>query len=101
MRLVDGDTIYRQDAINLLKKWADGYKYIETETELAIRDFQHLPSARKTGQWNTIQGDIVVCSACGMGAPQTMTGSLINRHLEPNRTRYCPNCGAMMEGKEE
>jgi len=44
----NGETIYRQDAIDLLQKWSDGYKYIETETELAIKDFQHLPSAQ---QW--------------------------------------------------
>ena len=43
----NGETIYRQDAIDLLQKWSDGYKYIETETELAIKDFQHLPSAQK------------------------------------------------------
>ena len=42
----NGETIYRQDAIDLLQKWSDGYKYIETETELAIKDFQHLPSAQ-------------------------------------------------------
>lgn len=41
------DVVYRQDAINLLKKWADGYKYIETETELAIKEFEQLPSAQR------------------------------------------------------
>ena len=38
------DLIYKQDAINLLKKWADGYSYIEHETELAIKAFEQLPS---------------------------------------------------------
>ena len=37
-----GDLISRQDAINLLNKWSDGYSYIETETELAIKEFQQL-----------------------------------------------------------
>lgn len=41
------DLIRRQDAINLLKKWADGYNYIEVETESAIKQFQHLPSAEQ------------------------------------------------------
>lgn len=40
------DTIRRNAAINLLKKWSDGYRYIETETELAIKEFQELPSAQ-------------------------------------------------------
>ena len=47
--------IYRIDAIDLLKKWADGYKYIETETELAIKEFEQLPSA---------QPEIIRCKDC-------------------------------------
>lgn len=39
------DLISKYDAINLLEKWADGYNYIEVETESAIKQFQHLPSA--------------------------------------------------------
>ena len=46
-----GDTISRQAAINLLKKWSDGYAYIETETELAIKEFQELPSAQPEQRW--------------------------------------------------
>ena len=49
------DLISRQDAINLLEKWADGYNYIEVETESAIKDFQHLPSA---------QPEIIRCKDC-------------------------------------
>ena len=47
--------IYRIDAIDLLKKWADGSKYIETETELAIKEFEQLPSA---------QPEIIRCKDC-------------------------------------
>ena len=64
---------------------------------------EQLPSAqpeRNKGSWNVIQGDIVVCSECGMCAPKSMTGCLINRHLEPNRTNFCPNCGADMRGEK-
>ena len=45
------DVIYRQSAINLLKKWADGYQYIETDAELAIIEFQELPSAQPEQKW--------------------------------------------------
>ena len=100
----NGETIYRQDAINLLKKWSDGYAYIDTETESAIKDFQHFPSAqpeRKHGRWEMLQMPIsppvYKCSVCGSHALQSMTGCLMNRHYEANLTNYCPNCGARME----
>jgi len=31
------DSISRQDAINLLERWADDYNYIEIDTESAIK----------------------------------------------------------------
>lgn len=42
------DLISRQAAIDLLQEWADGYSYIEVETNLAIKEFKELPSAQ---QW--------------------------------------------------
>lgn len=45
------DTISRKAAISLLKKWSDGYQYIETETELAIKEFQGLPSVQTEQRW--------------------------------------------------
>jgi hypothetical protein len=49
------DLISREDAINLLKKWADGYAYIDTDTALAIRDFRLLHS---------IPSKIIRCKNC-------------------------------------
>ena len=40
------DLISRQAAIDLLKKWSDGYSYIEVETNSAIKAFEEMPSAR-------------------------------------------------------
>lgn len=40
------ELIYRQAAIELLLKWADGYSYIETPTETAVEAFRELPSAQ-------------------------------------------------------
>lgn len=39
------DYISREAAIALLKKWADGYSYIETPTEDAINEFNAIPAA--------------------------------------------------------
>lgn len=40
------DMISRQEAIDLLKKWSDGYSYIEVETNSAIKAFEEMPSAQ-------------------------------------------------------
>ena len=40
------DLISRQAAINLLKKWSDGYSYIEVETDSAIEAFEEIPSVQ-------------------------------------------------------
>lgn len=39
------NTIYRQAAIDLLKRWSDGYSYIEVETNSAIKAFEEMPPA--------------------------------------------------------
>lgn len=85
------DLINRQDAINLLKKWSDGYEYIETDTELAIKEFQRLPSAtpeRKLGHWiDTGSGQ--ECSVCHE-----------IQYGYDNYRYYCSHCGAKM-GEQE
>ena len=98
------DLISRQAAIRWVKTECNPYGKPTLEFESGKKVIEHLeqmPSAERVGCWNTIQGDIVVCSECGMGAPQVMTGCLVNRHLEPNRTNYCPNCGADMRGDSD
>lgn len=38
--------ISRMAAIDLLKKWSDGYSYIEVETNSAIKAFEEIPPAQ-------------------------------------------------------
>lgn len=91
------DLINRQDAINLLKKWSGGYEYIETETELAIKEFKYLPSAQpepvRRGRWIVVEdiGDCCYrCSNCGF----------IRDAYVLDVGKYCPSCGARMEEQE-
>ena len=64
------DYINRRDAINLLKKWSDGYAYIEIETESAIKNFQHLPAADVV--------DANTCIECQAGMGQKITNAIAN-----------------------
>ena len=97
------DLIDRQAAIDALHMHLM-YRMGTDSNKKRLDDWiNSLPSAqpeRKKGSWNVIQGNIVVCSECGMLAPKSMTGCLLNRHLEPNRTNFCPNCGADMRGEK-
>lgn len=43
---VSKDTIERQAAIDLLKKWSDGYSWLEIETDFAIEEFKQLPAVQ-------------------------------------------------------
>ena len=53
---------------------------------------------RQTGEWiiNPYDKSRHECSVCGQFALQTMTGCLMNRHLEDYLSDYCPSCGADM-----
>ena len=93
------DLINRKSALKALRPIMRKSDYFY-EIQKAIQDIPPAEPERKKGSWNVIQGNIVVCSECGMLAPKSMTGCLLNRHLEPNRTNFCPNCGADMRGEK-
>ena len=110
MRLIDADA-FEQDLKEkllplLVKKYGkeEAMKGLHFSLQDCISNIQSQPTItqpeRKKGSWNVIQGNIVVCSECGMLAPKSMTGCLLNRYLEPNRTNFCPNCGADMRKRE-
>ena len=96
MRLIDADALMTK-----MKRYPL-YPLVEKYGVIGVIDTEPIVDAveRKHGRWITIQGDMVVCSQCGMHAPQVMTGCLMNRHLEQRRTNFCSNCGAEMERGE-
>ena len=104
---MDNDYISREAAIALLKKWADGYSYIETPTEDAINEFNAIPAADvwplQVGENITENNpvDEFVCSECGIILEDwTMVeideddGERTNHEYA---FRYCPNCGKPMK----
>ena len=88
--------IRRQDAIDLLKKWSDGYSYIEVETNSAIKTFEALPSAQPKmirGHWR------VTPMACYGGGTITEYECSECEEHQITISNFCPNCGARMENK--
>ena len=96
------DYIERWAAILTVKKWADGYSYVEIKTENALEDIKGIPPADvapvKHGHWTERVGEVpddpyyifrkrFYCSVCGDW--QTY-----------GKTEYCPFCGASMEKGE-
>lgn len=51
------------------------------------------------GRWITNKYGETVCSECDNNALQVLTGCLVNRHFEPYKSKFCPNCGAKMDGE--
>ena len=50
------------------------------------------------GRWIINKYGETVCSECDNNALQVLTGCYVNRHFEPHKSKYCPNCGARMDG---
>lgn len=52
---------------------------------------------QKHGHWKDDKYGNMLCSVCGGLAIVSMTGCLVDRHLAPYLSDYCPNCGAKMD----
>jgi hypothetical protein len=98
----DGDTIYRQDAIDALNKHIDTFDAIDTNYLCGLRTamsiLKEIPSAqpeRKKGKW--IDGQ---CSICGCDIPAYIIDWKWQKDMDAN---YCPSCGADMrtEGNDD
>lgn len=88
----------KEQAINYLKSSGFSDEQIEAVTEAFSEE-------RKTGRWEFVSyGDGLGnyhCSECRAIASSYFVGCLVNRHWEYKLTKYCPKCGAKMEGAEE
>ena len=77
------DYISREAAIALLKKWADGYSYIETPTEDAINEFNAIPAADVR--------PVVLCRDCIHRPYETVPGVRYGLTVKsPDSVYKCP-----------
>ena len=80
------DIIYREDAIEVVKKW---FEVIRLNPDILIDSIISIPSAdRPQGEWID-DGFAHRCSICG------------KQGVGIEYYNYCPNCGAMMKGADD
>ena len=94
-------TMTREEEIKILKSKMDGsvdnsYEWAET-VRMAIEAL-----SERTGEWifeKTDEYKRTYCSVCGVSAPFIcVSDDHYGRrcHGETRKTKFCPNCGAMM-----
>ena len=99
--LMHKEYIERKKVVELLNKWADGYSYIELPTKDAIVCVRAIPAADvvpvRHGRWKWEFADNGwanhICSECGYTKNTDIHVSV--------GYRYCPNCGALMDGGKD
>ena len=52
---------------------------------------------QKPWHWENDKYGNTLCSVCGGLAIVSMTGCLVDRHLAPYLSDYCPHCGSKMD----
>ena len=91
------DYIERAAVLELLRKWADGYSYIEIEAATAIRGITAIPAADVQpvvrGEWIWEENEWQYrCSACRITFDYDKTYELFDHGYQ--YANFCPNCGA-------
>lgn len=52
----------------------------------------------RQGRWIKSKAGGVLCSECYSYAPYVEKGSFTTKRIEQEKSAYCPNCGARMDG---
>lgn len=84
--------IEREAARNMIEDWSGGFDYIEESVSDAIADLGAIPAADvvevRHGRWVNSEedGHPSICCVCNYS---------VDRFY---KTKYCPNCGAKMDG---
>jgi len=92
------DTIYRDEAIEIIKKW---FEVIELNPDILIDGIVSLPSAdRPQGEWIISTSDHEsICSVCGEKEAEFIYGTEMWYGL--GKSKFCPSCGARTKGVDD
>ena len=97
MRLIDADALM----IELQKCIVENQKIhravTDDDLETLIRDAPTIEPVRR-GKWVPDEADKWRCSVCGIGNNYAYKWSVRGNELQD---KYCPNCGARMDGGTE
>lgn len=93
MRLINADEV---------KKALMGWETDPTDEEIeyVIDNLPTVVESVRHGKWIVNKWGALVCSECNWCAPTIETGSLVSRRKEYDKSKYCWNCGAKMDGEE-
>ena len=82
------ELISREEAIKMVNKW---FNLIELNSDILVDSINSIPTVeeRKEGEWLDAGWDGEKCSLCGWNIDDTYYSK---------QFKYCPNCGAKMEG---
>ena len=97
MRIIDADAFHAELNAMALKS-ADGILQDITiyKIKKLLDKIPTVESERPQGEWIENNVGRIQCSICKGAAISTMTGCLMDRHLEQYKTKFCPWCGADM-----
>lgn len=101
----DNDLILRAAALEVINAvkgvtWSQSGKVLCGKMFSQIKDLSAVDAVPVVhGRWITNKHGETVCSECDNNALQVLTGCLVNRHFEPHKSEFCPNCGAKMDGE--
>lgn len=102
------DYIEREKVLELLRKWADGYSYVEIEAASAIRGITAIPAADVRpvvrGKWEqkevfTAKGNVDMLQSAFCPACQRYHTAPYSYYF--THYNFCPNCGACMRTERD
>ena len=93
-RYIDADEFEDELYEHEFSNWCDKDEVSELIDNMPSADIELV----KHGRWIKSKAGGVLCSECCSYAPYIEKGSFTTKRIEQEKSAYCPNCGAKMDG---